>query len=59
MPYLHVTVNIGMCIRLLPITGLPLPLVSYGGTFLILMMTYLGIVQSVYSHRNKDSFLEL
>ena len=55
----HVVVNIGMCVRLLPITGLPLPLVSYGGTFLILMMTYLGIVQSVYAHRDKDSFLEL
>ncbi len=56
---IHVTVNIGMCIRLLPITGLPLPLVSYGGTFLVAMMTYLGIVQSVYAHREKDSFIEL
>lgn len=53
----HVFVNIGMCIRLMPITGLPLPLVSYGGTFLITLLTCLGIVQSVYSHRNTDSFL--
>lgn len=55
----HTVVNIGMCVRILPITGLPLPLVSYGGTFLIAMMAYLGIVQSVYAHRKKDSFFAL
>ena len=55
----HVTVNMGMCLRLLPITGVPLPLVSSGGTFLIVMMTYLGVVQSVYAHRNQESFLEV
>lgn len=53
----HVAVNIGMCIQLLPITGLPLPLVSYGGSFMVSMMIYLGIVQSVYAHRKQDSFL--
>ncbi len=53
----HTVVNIGMCIRLLPITGLPLPLVSYGGSFLVAMLIYLGIVQSVYAHRKTDSFL--
>lgn len=55
----HTVVNIGMCIRILPITGLPLPLVSYGGTFLVAMLVYLGIVQSVYAHRQRDSFLAL
>ena len=55
----HVTVNMGMCLRLLPITGVPLPLISSGGTFLIVMMTYLGVVQSVYAHRNQESFLEV
>ena len=53
----HVFVNVGMCIRLMPITGLPLPLVSYGGTFLITLLICLGIVQSVYAHRNQESFL--
>lgn len=53
----HVVINIGMCIRLLPITGLPLPLISYGGTFLIAMMIYLGIAQSVYAHRSERSLL--
>ncbi len=53
----HVAVNIGMCIRLLPITGLPLPLVSYGGSFMVSMMIYLGIIQSVYANRKQESFL--
>ena len=53
----HVAVNIGMCIRLLPITGLPLPLVSYGGSFMFSMMIYLGIIQSVYANRKQESFL--
>ncbi|MBO4490319.1 MAG: rod shape-determining protein RodA [Lentisphaeria bacterium] len=55
----HVTVNMGMCLRLLPITGVPLPLISSGGTFLIVMMTYLGVVQSVYANRHRESFLEV
>ena len=55
----HVFVNIGMCIRLVPVTGLPLPFISYGGTFLVAMMCYLGIAQSVYAHRNDTSRLDL
>ncbi|MBR4253787.1 MAG: rod shape-determining protein RodA [Lentisphaeria bacterium] len=55
----HVFINIGMCIRLVPITGLPLPFVSYGGTFLVAMLCYLGIAQSVYAHRNDPSSLDL
>ena len=56
---IHIFINIGMCIRLVPITGLPLPLVSYGGTFLITILICLGIVQSVYAHRNVESFLNV
>ena len=55
----HVFINIGMCIRLVPVTGLPLPFISYGGTFLVAMMCYLGIAQSVYAHRNDTSRLDL
>ena len=55
----HVFINIGMCIRLVPVTGLPLPFISYGGTFLVAMMCYLGIAQSVYAHRNDPSRLDL
>lgn len=48
MLFCHIFVNIAMTIGLLPITGIPLPLISYGGTFMIGTMTALGIVQSVY-----------
>lgn len=48
MLFCHVFVNIAMTIGLLPIKGIPLPLISYGGTFMICTMTALGIVQSVY-----------
>ena len=54
----HVFINIGMCIRLVPVTGLPLPFISYGGTFLVAMLCYLGIAQSVYAHRNDPSSVD-
>ena len=44
----HVFINIAMTVGLMPITGLPLPLLSYGGTFMIVVLTALGVVQSVY-----------
>lgn len=48
MLFCHVFVNIAMTIGLAPITGLPLPLVSYGGSFMVGMMGALGMIQSVY-----------
>jgi len=48
MLFCHVFVNIAMTIGLLPVVGIPLPLISYGGTFMIGTMSALGIVQSVY-----------
>ncbi|MCF7889423.1 MAG: FtsW/RodA/SpoVE family cell cycle protein, partial [Victivallales bacterium] len=50
----HTYVNIGMNIRLMPITGLPLPLVSYGGSFMVTTMICLGILQSIYIRRPKE-----
>ena len=50
----HSYVNIGMNIRLMPITGLPLPLVSYGGSFVLTTMACLGILQSIYINRKKN-----
>ncbi|MCX7006175.1 MAG: rod shape-determining protein RodA [Kiritimatiellaeota bacterium] len=49
--FCHVFVNIAMTIGLLPIMGIPLPLVSYGGTFVVGAMGALGLVQSVYVRR--------
>jgi rod shape determining protein RodA len=44
-------VNIGMVIGILPVVGLPLPLVSYGGTSMVTLMAGFGIIMSVYRHR--------
>lgn len=49
--FAHMFENIGMCIGLTPITGIPLPLVSYSGTFVVICMFLLGLVQSVWVHR--------
>ncbi len=46
--FCHVFINIAMTIGVLPITGIPLPLISYGGTFMVGILTALGMVQSVY-----------
>ncbi len=43
------TVNIGMNLGIMPVTGVTLPLVSYGGSSILLSMVLLGVVQSVYS----------
>lgn len=51
MIFSHVFVNIAMTIGFMPITGLPLPLISYGGSFMVSTMAALGIVQSVYIRR--------
>ena len=49
--FCHVFVNIAMTIGILPITGLPLPLMSYGGSYMVSTMIALGLVQSVYQRR--------
>ena len=49
--FAHVFENIGMCVLLMPITGIPLPLISYSGTFVVICMFMLGLVQSVWIHR--------
>ncbi|MCB1108357.1 MAG: rod shape-determining protein RodA [Chlamydiia bacterium] len=48
---MHVVVNIGMMCGFLPITGVPLILVTYGGSSILATMSSLGILQSVYSKR--------
>ena len=49
--FFHIFQNVGMTIGLMPITGLPLPLISYGGTFLVMVMFGLGLANSVWIHR--------
>lgn len=49
--FAHAFVNIAMTIGLLPIAGLPLPLISYGGSFMVASMIALGLLQSVIIRR--------
>ena len=51
--FAHVYINIAMSIGLVPITGLPLPFISSGRTFLVAAMCGLGIVQSISIHKEK------
>jgi rod shape determining protein RodA len=51
MLFVHVFVNIGMTIGLMPITGVPLPLLSYGGSFVMVTLAGLGLLQNVWIHR--------
>lgn len=52
--FTHTVMNVGMTISVTPVTGLPLPLISYGGTFAVLIMTMLGVVQSIWIHRKAE-----
>jgi len=47
----HVFINIGMNIRIMPVTGVPLPLLSYGGSSVLGSLIAMGILQNVYIHR--------
>ncbi len=49
----HSFINVGMTIGIMPITGLPLPMLSYGGTFVLTCCVLLGLVQSVFRHRRQ------
>ena len=48
---LHIFINIGMNLGQLPVTGIPLPLMSYGGSATFMTLIGLGIVQSIGSSR--------
>ena len=47
----HVFINIGMNIRIVPVTGIPLPLLSYGGSSVLCSLIALGLMQNVYKNR--------
>jgi len=49
--FFYVFVNMGMVTGLLPVVGLPLPLVSYGGTSMVTIMAGFGILMSIHTHR--------
>jgi rod shape determining protein RodA len=49
--FIYVFVNIGMVTGILPVVGVPLPLVSYGGTSSVTLMAGFGILMSIHTHR--------
>ena len=49
--FVYIFVNIGMVSGLLPVVGLPLPLVSYGGTSMVTIMAGFGMMMSIHTHR--------
>lgn len=51
---LYVLINTGMVMGLAPVVGVPLPLVSYGGTVMLTIMAGFGLVMSAHVHRDND-----
>ena len=49
--FVYVFVNIGMVIGVLPVVGVPLPLISYGGTSIVTLLAGFGILMSIHTHR--------
>ena len=52
----HVIVNIGMNIGIVPVTGVPLPLISSGGSSMLLTLATIGLLQSIARHRHQLLF---
>jgi rod shape determining protein RodA len=55
--FLYVFINIGMVIGLLPVVGIPLPLISYGGTVIVTVMVGFGLLMAVHLNRANDMTL--
>jgi rod shape determining protein RodA len=56
MLLVHILVNVGMTLGMMPVKGMPLPFVSYGGSSMLTMMAAVGLLQSVHIHRQKITF---
>lgn len=54
--FIYVFVNIGMVSGLLPVVGVPLPLISYGGTSIVTLLASFGMLMSVHTHRRLMSY---
>ncbi len=54
--FIYVFVNIGMVTGLLPVVGVPLPLVSYGGTSIVTLLASFGMLMSIQTHRRLISY---
>ena len=54
MLFVYVFINMGMVSGILPVVGVPLPFVSYGGTAMITMSMAFGIIMSICVHRKTE-----
>ena len=54
--FFHILENVGMTIGLLPITGVPLPFISYGGSSMLTNMMMIGLILNVSAHRQTSMF---
>jgi len=52
--FTYIFVNIGMVSGLLPVVGVPLPLISYGGTSMLTLMAGFGILMGIYNHQQRQ-----
>jgi rod shape determining protein RodA len=52
--FLHMFINMGMVMGMLPVVGAPLPLISYGGTITVTMLLGFGFMLNVDSHPELD-----
>jgi rod shape determining protein RodA len=49
--FLYFFINVGMVAGILPVVGVPLPLLSYGGSSLVVLMAMFGVLMSIHTHR--------
>jgi len=49
--FAHIVINIGMVIGLMPVVGIPLPLISYGGSAMLSLMFGIGVLQGISMRR--------
>jgi rod shape determining protein RodA len=54
MLFFHILINIGMTIGIMPITGIPLPFMSFGGSAILTDFAAVGVMLNIYSQRDRD-----
>ncbi|MFM9889309.1 MAG: rod shape-determining protein RodA [Rickettsiales bacterium] len=54
MLFIHILINMAMVMGMIPVVGVPLPFLSYGGSFLLAVLMACGLLQHAYIHRNQS-----
>ena len=52
----HIFENIGMCVGVMPVTGIPLPFISYGGSYMLTTVLSIGLIMNVWIRRKPLNF---